>query len=991
MRPIELAAAAALALAPAFLAPIAGGEPLAHDADLAVDLVLADPDIAQPIEAKLDEHGRLWVVEYRQYPKPAGLTERDRDEFWRVRYDRELPPPPYAEGSPFRGRDRISVHEDIDGDGVYESHRTFLDGLNLTTSVAFDAGRRGGVWVLSPPHLLFYTDADGDLTPDGPPEVHLTGFGIEDSHAIANSLTWGPDGWLYGANGSTCSIAVTAPLATPGAPPVRRRGQLVWRYHPGKGFEVFAEGGGNTFGLEIDAAGNLFSGHNWGNTRGFHFVDGGYFRKNFGKHGGLANPHAYGFLDAMPHPPVERFTHHFVRYDAAALPPRFRGNLVALDVLHRDLALSEITPVGSTFRTRDLSRPVRSDGDGFSPVDLALAFDGSLLIADWADSNVNHYRNHEGDMRPSTGRIYRLRAKGQEPGPPPDFSTERLLDRIADPNRAVRRTALRLIRQRDAAELLDGLEALARGPAPVAFDAYAAARAVADLDRRAALDRRALTHPDPSLRRLAVAVADPADVNLAAVARAEDDPGVLVALAGRSRRLPPGEGAPIAAALSGRHGLADDPYFPLALWWAVERQLSRGDAAATLAGLDRGGPLFDAVLAPRILRWAVAQDSDFGRAVVADLLVDVENPGPLFAALVEAAAGSPVRSFGGAIDAAVRGVGDAAPLPLRVRLGTADPAAVVGRLPSLPGGGRDAVLGVIEDLGDDAFLPGLLDLATRPDTPAGLRSRLFGTLGRFDSPRIAARLLGALPDFAPAPDSDTAGDDARAATVDLLASRPAWAAALLDALDAGVLAAGDVSALTVNRMRLHDDAALRTRLAARWPAAPGDPAEAAAALERWSRRLAVGGRGDPGRGAALFTKHCAACHRLHGAGREVGPDLTSYQRSQRDQMLLAIVAPSAEIREGYETATALLADGSVLTGLLMRQDDAAVELKDVRGNVRTLPRDGIFELAIGGASLMPDRLLDLITDQQVRDLFAYLESGPPLPAGDRRDSPGASL
>ena len=977
MRPIELAVAAALA----FGSSLTAQEPLGHDADLAVDLVLADPDVAQPIEAKLDERGRLWVVEYRQYPKPAGLTERDRDEYWRVRYDRELPPPPYAEGSPFRGRDRVSVHEDVDGDGTYESHRTFLDGLNLTTSVAFDAGRGGGgVWVLSPPHLLFYPDADGDLIPDGPPEVHLAGFGIEDTHAIANSLTWGPDGWLYGANGSTCSIAVTAPLATPDAPPVRRRGQLVWRYRPDRGFQIFAEGGGNTFGLEIDAAGNLFSGHNGGNARGFHFVDGGYFRKNFGKHGGLANPHAYGFLDAMPHPPVERFTHHFVRYDAAALPPRFRGNLVALDVLHRDLALSEVTPVGSTFRTRDLSRPVRSDGDGFSPVDLALAFDGSLLIADWADSNVNHYRNHEGDMRPATGRVYRLRAKGRAPGSAPDFSTGRLLDRIADPNRAVRRTALRLIRQRGASQLLDGLETLARGPAPVAFDAYAAARAVADPDRRAALDRRALAHPDPSLRRLAVAVADPADVNLAAVAGAEDDPGVLVALAGRSRRLPPRHGLPIAAALGGRHGLSGDPYFPLALWWAVERQLSHGDAAATLAGLDRGGPLFDTVLAPRILRWAVAQESDFGRAVVAELLGDAENPGPLFAALVEAAAGSPERSFGPAIDAAVRGAGDAAPLALRVRLGSADPAAVVTRLPSLPGGERDAVLGVIEDLGDAAFLPGLLDLATRPDTPAGLRTRLFGTLGRFDSPRIAARLLDALPNFAPAPDADpdaNSAADARAATVDLLASRPAWAAALLDALDAGALDAGDVSALTVNRMRLHDDAALRSRLADRWPAAPDDPAQTAAALERWSRRLAVGGRGDPGRGAALFTKHCAACHRLHGAGREVGPDLTAYQRSQRDQTLLAIVAPSAEIREGYETATAVLADGSVLTGLLVRQTGAAVTLRDVRGNTRTLPRDDLLALAIGGTSLMPDGLLDLMTDQQVRDLFAYLESGPP--------------
>ena len=89
----------------------------------------------------------------------------------------------------------------------------------MATSVAHG---RGGVWVLNPPYLLFYPDVDRDDVPDADPVVHLAGFGLEDSHSIANSLRWGPDGWLYAAQGST----VTANIVLPGqsAPPTYKSG-----------------------------------------------------------------------------------------------------------------------------------------------------------------------------------------------------------------------------------------------------------------------------------------------------------------------------------------------------------------------------------------------------------------------------------------------------------------------------------------------------------------------------------------------------------------------------------------------------------------------------------------------------------------------------------------------------------------------------------------------------------------------------------------------
>ncbi|MBT6806342.1 MAG: dehydrogenase, partial [Verrucomicrobia bacterium] len=234
---------------------------------LKTGLILHEPTIAQPFHFSFDEHGRLWVTQSRQYPYPAGIRMLSRDKYYRAHYNKIPPAPPHHEP----GADRISVHEDTNGDGIFDKHKTFVEGLNMANAALRG---HGGVWVMHTPYLLFYPDADNNDIPDGPPEVKLAGFGFEDTHSIANGLTWGPDGWLYGGQGSTCSCRVTRPgIDPPNAPGVYFEGCMVWRYHPDtQAFELFAEGGGNTYGLEFDAQGRLYSGHNGGNTRGWHFV-----------------------------------------------------------------------------------------------------------------------------------------------------------------------------------------------------------------------------------------------------------------------------------------------------------------------------------------------------------------------------------------------------------------------------------------------------------------------------------------------------------------------------------------------------------------------------------------------------------------------------------------------------------------------------------------------------------------------------------------------
>src|SRR5262249_10799736 len=97
--------------------PLSPGEALkkfSTPPDLAIDLVLSEPTVRQPLWVTFDERGRMWVVQYIQYPFPAGLKVVSYDRYIRAKFDKVPPPPP----NHFRGADKITIHEDTDGDGM---------------------------------------------------------------------------------------------------------------------------------------------------------------------------------------------------------------------------------------------------------------------------------------------------------------------------------------------------------------------------------------------------------------------------------------------------------------------------------------------------------------------------------------------------------------------------------------------------------------------------------------------------------------------------------------------------------------------------------------------------------------------------------------------------------------------------------------------------------------------------------------------------------
>src|SRR5262249_55980111 len=126
----------------------------------AVDLIATEPTVRQPLNITFDQRGRMWVVQYIQYPFPQGLKVVEYDQYIRAKFDKVPLPPPRGD----RGADKITIFEDTDGDGTFRKVKTFVEGLNICTSVL---PGKDGVWVMNPPYLLFYPDKNHDDVPDG--------------------------------------------------------------------------------------------------------------------------------------------------------------------------------------------------------------------------------------------------------------------------------------------------------------------------------------------------------------------------------------------------------------------------------------------------------------------------------------------------------------------------------------------------------------------------------------------------------------------------------------------------------------------------------------------------------------------------------------------------------------------------------------------------------------------------------------------------------
>ena len=376
-----------------------------------VRLFASEPEVVNPVAMTWDERGRLWVLELYEYPRGAKPGTK--------------------------GRDRIKILEDTDGDGIADKVTVFADGFDLATGLALG---NGGVYLGAAPNFYFLEDTNavangGVLTKANKITVLKTGFGLEDRHELLNGFAWGPDGWLYMTHGVFTHSKVKDPN-NPDDPGVKVDAALA-RFHPRtKKFEVFADGTSNPWGVDWNERGDAFVSacviqHL------FHLAPGGLYNRQGGT---WANP--YGYVQDLPTkglPAVVDWRHYRAAhagiciYQGDQFPPEWRG-LVFLGNIHQNaINCDRLTPVGATYTAEKETKllgadqGIRAVGAGnflvskdqwFRPLSVQTGPDGALWIADWCDK-YPCYQNAQADpegVDREHGRIWRVVWVGNEKG-----------------------------------------------------------------------------------------------------------------------------------------------------------------------------------------------------------------------------------------------------------------------------------------------------------------------------------------------------------------------------------------------------------------------------------------------------------------------------------------------------------------------------------------------------------------------------------------------
>lgn len=977
--------------------------------EISVELMLAEPLVAQPTHFSFDSRGRLWVSQYRQYPYPAGLQMLSRDRYYRSHYDRVPPAPPNHD----HGRDRVSIHEDTDGDGKYDKHTIFKDGLNMANAAVRG---RGGVWIMHTPYLLFYPDADFDDVPDGPPEVHLQGFGLEDSHSVANGLVWGMDGWLYGAQGSTTSCHVTRPgIDSPDDPGVYFQGCMVWRYHPeSHRFEIFSEGGGNNFGLELDSGGRLFTGNNGGRTRGWHYMQGGLHLMQGtspNKFGPVRNEFAFGHLPFMAsEQEIPRFTHFATYVESTAMPKKVQDTFLSVEPLHNFVIASKRLPHGATFTTSDTEKVLTSEDIAFRPVYIGNAPDGSVLVADFYEQYIAHGQHYQSQIDPTTGRIFRLRGKDlplETDLNLHDKTSDELIGLLDHPNRWHRQTAVRLLGERKepgSAVKLRRLIVTDSGQPHLALHALWALYQGFGVDQETAI--AAITHSDPLVRywgirltcddigfankRQTVGLTDSvgvlaggptrlADELVQAIseqAEREDNAEVRAQIAASARRLPVDQALGLVRVVLQHEEDIEDEYVPLMCWWVLEINLDREREAVLKLFEDadfRSQPMVVEHLLGRMMRGLALKGKHRDLQQCAELLALAEGKEQVDALLTGfelAYAGRQMTGLPASLARALVESGRSS-LELRVRLGDENAlseAIVLLRNNKASAEDRISAARTLGEVKAEGGVSPLIEVAISSDNDELQRAALTA-VSAYEAPEIGKRVVKEFAQFSIA---------AQPAFFDLMLSRPEWTRQLTDAISGGALSADVFPSDVVERLRRHSDSGIADFSKQTFGEGQAQDADAAKQEIERLRNLIVEGTGNPYAGEEIYMQRCAACHRLFHKGGNVGPDLTPYQRGNLDTLLSSVVQPSAEIREGFEQVMLLTYDGRLLTGFLTDQDTQVVTLRGKAGEDIRVEREEIESIEPIGRSLMPDGLLDELTEEQLRDFFAYLRISQPI-------------
>jgi putative heme-binding domain-containing protein len=192
---------------------------------------------------------------------------------------------------------------------------------------------------------------------------------------------------------------------------------------------------------------------------------------------------------------------------------------------------------------------------------------------------------------------------------------------------------------------------------------------------------------------------------------------------------------------------------------------------------------------------------------------------------------------------------------------------------------------------------------------------------------------------------------------------------LVSALKDGTVQPWTMNFRQKRRLIMHSDPAIRAEARSVLEQGPG---QRQSVLTRYEAALHT--NGNAGRGKLVFESACAKCHRFHGSGAPVGPDLATIQNQPKKTLLASILMPNESIAQGYETYVVETASGGRLDGVIGSQTPTTIVLLHEDGKEDVIQRRDIKGMYVTNLSAMPEDLEKQISIEQMSDLLEYLKT-----------------
>jgi putative membrane-bound dehydrogenase-like protein len=950
---------------------------------LRVSLFASEPMMTNPTNIDIDSRGRVWVCEafnYRNNLNPDNPLRKEGD--------------------------RILILEDTDGDGRADSQKVFYQGPEINAALGICVlGKR--VMVSCSPNVFVFTDEDGDDVPEKK-EILFEGIhGIQHDHGI-HSFYFGHDGRLYfsmgnegkvllRANGDTVTDINGYKIIANGHP--FRQGMVMRTDLEGEKVEVVGHNFRNNYESTLDPFGTLWQSDNDDDGNKGTRIN---YVMEYGNYGFTDEMTGAGWRSRRTNMELEIPLQHWhlndpgvvpnllqtgsgspagmTMYEGDLLPDVFRGQIIHAEPGHNVVRSYPVEKDGAGYKAIIIDILAGQKDQWFRPVDVAIAPDGSLFVADWYDPGVGGHQ--VGDLE--RGRIYRIAPSAHYQVAPPHLETpDEAVSALLCPNSATRFLAWSAI-------------------SSFGNKAEAALRTLWESDnkRHRAQALWLLSHlPGSGDQYLDQAIRDPdEDIRITGLRAARAlQKELLPALQVLANDRSPQVRREVAIALRGNQTQA-----AAELWTKLAKQYD-GNDRWYLEALGIGAAGNDDLF---FSTWINSVGNNWNSSPNRDIIWRSRSTFavPYLARLITAADEKQMLRYYRAFDFHA-GPGKQKEL-VRLALSSRgekamyafkhmDPSAV--KITSALAMKLNEVLGEYENQIDYVEIINAFDLRTkapslltlgllRPESETAKEA--IHTLVRWDRIDLLQRVFSSddinaqrslIKSLKPQMSDDRIISLMESVMVDTARELGLRQEALRafggngesedrllqlakeNRIPAGLTSAAAGVFQNIWRKDIRDEAAQYIRLPA---GKNGNSLPDVAILERKE--------GDVAHGHEVFNAICSTCHMVNGQGTDFGPQLSEIgSKLSRQALYKAILYPDLGISFGYEGYSFEMKDGSKAFGMITSETGNQVTLKYI-DNIQTFNKTDIISRTPVSNSMMPSNLQSNIGEQDLVDLVEYL-------------------